>query len=59
MQPEAGASRAEAALWCWLPGVLVEVLACLARWGVRTAGGGAGAGGRRVYGVPPDVAGLW
>jgi hypothetical protein len=39
-------------------GLWFEILACLADWDARPAGGGADAGDRRVNGVLPQVAGL-
>ena len=45
-------------LWRRVARALVQVLACLAHWDARPAGGGADVGDRRVHGVLPEVVGL-
>ena len=46
------------ASWRWVARALGQVLACLAHWHARPAGGGADAGDRREQGVLPEVVGL-
>ena len=45
-------------LWRRVARALAQVLACLAHWDARPAGGGADAGDRREQGVLPEVVGL-
>jgi hypothetical protein len=45
-------------LWRRVARVLAQVMACLAHWDARPAGGGADVGDRREQGVLPEVVGL-
>ena len=45
----------DGSLWCRVAGALGQVLACLAYWHARPAGGGADVGDCREHGVLPEV----